>query len=86
MQSDGDLGILNDSGLDQLHQIGVVGIGTGALGDLQDDGALQLASSLSDALNDFHIVDVEGADSVAAIISLRKHFLSTYQRHGDQLL
>ena len=37
---DGDVGALDDSGLHQLHQIGVVGIGAGALGHLEDQGAL----------------------------------------------
>lgn len=31
MQSDRDFGIFNHSSLNQLHQVGVVGVGTGAL-------------------------------------------------------
>ena len=81
MQRNGDLGILDNGGLHQLHQIGMVGIGAGALGNLQDDGASQLAGSLGDALDDLHIVDVEGADCIAAVISLRKHFFRSYKCH-----
>ena len=43
MQGDGDVRALDDGSLDQLHQIGVVGIGARALGNLQDDGSLHLA-------------------------------------------
>ena len=44
MQGDGQIsGSLDDSSLDQLHQVGVVGVGAGALGDLQDHGSLLLA-------------------------------------------
>ena len=74
MQSDRDFGVFNHSSLNQLHQVGVVGIGAGALGYLQDDGSLQLACGFGNALNDFHVVDVERADSVTAVVSLLKHF------------
>ena len=63
VQDDGDIGALNDSSLDQLHQVGMVGIGAGALGDLQNHGSLFLAAGLGDCLYDLHIVDVESADA-----------------------
>ena len=86
MQDDGDIRVLDDGSLDQLHQIGVVGIGARALGNLQDDGGLQLAAGLGDALHDLHVVDVESADGVAAVVSLLEHFGSSYQSHVVSLL
>ena len=74
MQHDGDVGALDGSGLHQLHQVGVVGVGTGALGHLKDQGSIQVPGGLGDALDDLHIVDVEGADGVAAVIGLLEHF------------
>ena len=82
MQHDGDVGAAGHSGFHQLHQIGVIGVGAGALADLQDDGSVLLLAGLGDALHDLHIVDVEGADGVAAGICLLKHFLGCYQCHN----
>ena len=42
MQHDGDVGALDGSGLHQLHQVGVVGVGAGALGHLKDQGSIQV--------------------------------------------
>ena len=81
VERDGDLGILDNGGLDQLDKIGVVGIGARALGDLQDNGALELSCRLGDSLNDLHIVDVERADGVSTVIGLREHFFCRYQWH-----
>ena len=86
MQSDGNIGALDHSGLHQLHQIGVVGIGTSALGHLQDQGSLLLLSGLGDALNDFHVVDIEGTDGIPAVIGLFEHFSRGNQWHIDHLL
>ena len=86
MQRDGDIGALDHSGLHQLHQIGVVGIGAGALGHLQNQGSLLLLSSLGDTLNDLHVVDIEGADGVTAVIGLLEHFSRGNQWHIDHLL
>ena len=36
MQADGDVRASDNGGLNQLDQIGVVGVGAGALGNLQD--------------------------------------------------
>ena len=85
MQGDGQAG-LDDGGLHQLLQIGAVGIGPGALGHLQDQGGLQLGSGLGDALNDLHVVHVEGADGVTAVIGLLEHFLCCNQWHNKSLL
>ena len=82
VQHDGDLRAFDDGRLDQLEQVGVVGIGAGALGDLQDDRGLFLAAGLGDALNDLHVVDVESADGIAAVIRLFEHFGRGYKWHN----
>ena len=73
---------LNNSSLYQLFQIGTVGIGTRTLGYLKDQGSFQIGRSLSDALNDLHVVDVESTYGITTVIGLFKHFLRSYQRHN----
>ena len=41
-----------------------------------------LLAGLSDALHDLHVVDVERADGVAAVIRLLEHFSGCYERHN----
>ena len=82
VEHDGDLRALNDSSLHQLHQIGVVGIGTGTFGHLENDWGLFLPTGLSDSLDDLHVVDVEGTNGIAAIISLFEHFSRSNQWHN----
>ena len=84
MQGDRKTG-LQLGGLDELDKIGVVGVGTRAAGDLQDDGSLDLGRGLGDALDDLHVVDVERADGIAALIRLAEHFLCGYDRHDIYL-
>ena len=86
MQSDRDFGIQLNRGFHQLDQVGVVGIGAGPLGNLQNDGSLQLAGSIGNALDDLHVVDVERADCVSAVISFFKHFSCGNKCHGRNLL
>ena len=81
VQDDGNFGALQHRRLDQLDQVCVVGISPGTLGDLQDDRGLLLPAGFRDALHDFHIVDIESAYGIAAVISFLKHFLRSYQRH-----
>ena len=81
MQHDGDVGALDDGGLHQLHQIGVVGVGPGALGHLEDQRSIQIPGSLSDALDDLHVVDVERADGVSAVVGFPEHFLGSNKAH-----
>ena len=69
VQGDGQAGV-SHGGLHQLHQVGVVGVLPGPGGDLEDDGSVDLLGCLGDALDDLHIVDVEGADGVAAVVGL----------------
>ena len=82
MEHNGDLGALDHGGLHQLDQVGVVGIGAGALGNLEDHGSLFFLTGLGNALDDLHVVDVEGADGVAARIGLLEHFGGCNERHG----
>ena len=81
VQSDGNFGALDNSSLNQLHQVGVVGVSAGTLGNLQDNGSLLLLASLGDSLNDFHVVDVESTNSVAAVVSLLEHLGSSNKSH-----
>ena len=85
MQADGQARV-DDGGLYQLHQIGAVGIGPGALGHLQNNRGLQVGGGAGDALNDLHVVHIECADGIAALIGLFKHFFRCYQRHSYDLL
>ncbi len=85
VQSDGNLGALDHSGLDQLDQVSGVGVGTGALGNLQDNGSVLLLASLGDALDDLHVVDVESTNSVAAVISLLEHLGSSNKSHLESI-
>ena len=84
VQADGQTG-LDHSGLHQLDEVGVVGVGTGTLGHLQDQRGADFLGGLGDTLNDLHVVDVEGADGVAAVIGLLKHFGSSYEGHVEIL-
>ena len=69
-------------GLDELHQVYVLGVGACALGDLKDKGGALFDSGLGDALNDLHVVDVKGADGVTAIVGLFEHFGARYKCHS----
>ena len=60
--------------LDQLYQVGAVRIGAGAFGNLQDHRGIALLGSLGDTLDDFHVVDIESADRIAAFVRFLKHF------------
>ena len=81
VQCDGNLGAFNHSGFHQLHKVRVVGVGAGALGNLQNQRSLLLPGSLSNALDDLHVVDIECADSVSAVIGLFEHLGSGNQCH-----
>ena len=74
MKCDRNLRILNYSCFYKFHQVGVVRICARALGNLKDYRAVQLACSFGNTLNDFHVVHIESADGITAVISLFKHF------------
>ena len=73
MQNDRDLRIQFNSSLYHLYQIDGVGILSCACGSLKDQGGLKLCSCLGDTLHDLHVVDVECADSISAVIGLLEH-------------
>ena len=83
VQRDGDLGVLFDRGLNQLDQIGVVGVSAGTLGNLQNNRALQLTGSFRDALDDLHVIDIESANGIAAVVGLFKHFFCGDKWHNS---
>ena len=84
MQSDGQTG-LDHSSLNKLGEVGVIGIGAGAAGNLKDQGGAEVLSGLGDALDDLHVVDVESTDGVAAVIGLLEHFFRGYEWHSEYL-
>ena len=73
MQRDRDIRALDYSSLNHLEQIGVVRVSARALGYLKDNRSLLLLAGLSDTLNDLHIVHVESADGVAAVVGFLEH-------------
>lgn len=70
MQGNRNIRILFYSGLDHLYQIGRVRILAGAGRNLQDHRGLQLRAGAHNALDDFHIVNIERADRIAAVVCL----------------
>ena len=69
-----NFGTFGDSRFDEFNEIGMVGVSTGAFGYLKDDGGFFLAAGFGDTLDDLHVVYVESADGVTAVIGLFKHF------------
>ena len=76
VQSDRNVRALLNSSLYHLNEVGVVCVSACALGYLQDYRSLLLAS-LGDTLNDLHVVHVESANSVAAVVGLLEHLSSS---------
>ena len=65
---------LKKSCLYKLNKEVVLCILSCACGNLKNQRGLELCSCLGDTLNDFHVVYVESTNSVAALVSLLKHF------------
>ena len=85
VQGDGQVGV-GDGGLYQLGEIDMLGIFPRAGGHLQDDGRPLRLGGFGDALDDLHIIDVEGADGVTAGVGFLKHFFGGDQWHDSFLL
>jgi len=66
---------------DQLHQIDVLRIRARTLGNLQDQRSALFDRRFGDALDDLHIVYVESADGVTAIVGFLKHLGRGYESH-----
>jgi hypothetical protein len=55
-----------DGGFDEFLEVDRVGVLPGAFGDLEHDGGFFLFAGFDDGLEQFHVVDVEGAEGVFA--------------------
>ena len=55
----------------------MVSVSACALGYLKNDRSVLLLASLGDTLNDLHVVHVESANSVAAVVGLLEHLSSS---------
>ena len=58
----------------QFHQVAVLGVFPGPGGHLQNQRRAHFLGRLRNALDNFHIVDVKGADGIPALVGLLKHF------------
>ena len=70
------------TGLNKLHNIILSRIFAGSGGNLKDERGLFLGSCLHDPLNDFHVVDVEGADGITFFVGPFKHGSGRGKRHS----
>ena len=61
------------SSLYKLYQIDGVSVLSCSLGSLKDDRRIQLGSCLGDSLDNLHVVDVESANCIAALVCLLEH-------------
>ena len=57
----------------QLLQVYGLGVVAGALGNLKDQRSILFLRRLGDSLDDLHVIDVESADGVSALVCLLKH-------------
>ena len=73
-------GIL-DRSLCQCNEVLMLCILSCACGNLQDNGGAQFFRRLGDRLDDLHVVDVECADGVTALVSLLEHLFGCYKCH-----
>ena len=67
--------------LNHSYKIIVRSIFSCACGNLKNYGRIMLFASSCDTLDNLHIVDVESAYCIAALISLFEHFCRCYQWH-----
>ena len=82
----GSLLSVGNSGLDELHKINVLCVVASALGNLEDKRSAKLDSGFGDALYNLHVVNVESADGVSAVIGFLEHFGRGDYCHIYQLL
>ncbi len=61
----------------EMFQIRRFSVFAGTGRSLKDDRRVQFSSGLGNALDDFHVVDVECTDSIVAFIGFFKHFCSS---------
>ena len=82
MDDDRNCGIFLKRGLDQFHDVNLAGVFARAGGNLQDDRRFFLGCCPHDALDNLHVIDVERANGIAAVVGLFEHFSSSYEGHG----
>ena len=82
MHHHGHGGVFDQGGLHQFHDVGLTGVFAGSGGNLEDHRGFFLGGGPHDALDDFHIVDVERAYGVAPGVGGGEHFSGTHKRHG----
>ena len=73
---------LGKGGFHQFHDVHLTGILAGAGGNLKDQRRALFRAGLHDALNDFHVVDVESADGIPFLVGAGKHLFGSGDRHG----
>ncbi len=74
VKNNGNFGAFKNCCFNQFYKVSVVCISTCALGNLKYNGSLFFSAGFGDTLNDFHVVNVESADGVAAFIGFLEHF------------
>src|SRR5579864_1424676 len=82
MDGNGNIGKA-DSGFDEFFEIEGIGVLASAFGNLEHDRSFFLLASLDDGLQEFHIVDVEGAQGVFALEGLGEKLASMSQWHKN---
>ena len=85
MQGDGQI-LAFERSLYEVLEVGGLRILSRTSGSLQDDGGLQCSRRFGDALNNLHVVDVESADGVAALVGFLEHFFCSDEWHDLNLL
>ena len=73
MKSDRNI-VLNQSCFNQFYKIRMICIFSGSCRNLKDQRGIQFAGGFCDTLYDLHVVYIESADCVSAVISFLKHF------------
>ena len=85
VQGNGQTGVFH-GGFHQVQQVAVLGVFPGPGGYLQDQGRFFFFGSIHNALDDFHIVDVKGANGIMAFVGFLEHFFRGYKWHGETSL
>ncbi len=76
MKTDREIAVDN-SGVYHLSEIGSVSVLSRACRNLKNKRSFLFLSGVYDTLNNFHIVDVERADSVTVLVSVVKHHFAS---------
>ena len=74
VKNDRDLGAFDNRSFNELHKIGVICVCTRALGNLKNNRSFLLLAGFGDTLHDLHVVDIESADGITAVIGFFEHF------------